>query len=94
MNALTELEFLILDEVYFVSSYHTILKNLGCEEEQFRKTLINLLEKAWIAQLKYNEEKKDFEKLDAYEISFLEASSFVATKEGLLIHNSRNWCYV
>jgi hypothetical protein len=90
MNQLTDLEFLILDEVYFVTSYSTILQNIGSGAEEFRKTLIGLLEKQLVSQMKYNNDLKDFDKLESPDLSALSESSFVATRQGLLIHNSRN----
>ena len=90
MSSLSDLEFLILDEVYFVSSYVTILQNTGSNEEEFRTVLIELLEKGFIAQMKYEEALQDFERLEQPDLFSLERSSFVATKEGLKVHNSRN----
>ena len=90
MSSLSDIEFLVLDEVYFVSSFQTILQNTGYNEEQLRKTLADLLEKGFIAQMKYNEELKDYEKLDQPDLFTISHSSFVATREGLAIHNSRN----
>lgn len=89
MNALTENEFLILDELYFVTSYQEVLQQLSMDAEVFHKTLISLLEKGFVIQLKYNASIKDFERLEQAEHATLEISSYVASRQGLLIHNSR-----
>ena len=90
MNSLTASEFLVLDELYFVSSYHEILERITMDEPLFRSALTGLLEKGFIVQMKYDDDHNDFEKLEQPDLTSLERSSFVATREGLLIHNSRN----
>ena len=90
MSALSDLEFLILDELYFISSYNTVLQNVGYDEEIFRSALISLLEKGWISQMKYDSGRNDFERFDEADSTSISKSYFVATKQGLLIHNSRN----
>lgn len=90
MNELNDLEFRILDEAYFVSSYQTILQNVGSGEEIFQPALMALLQRGFISQMKYNAAMNDFERLDQPESNTLKESSFVATRQGLLIHNSSN----
>jgi hypothetical protein len=90
MSKLSDLEFRLLDEVYFISSYKVLFENLDCSEDVFQQTLRSLLENKFINQLKYNDMLFDFEKLEIPDYASLEESSFVATKLGLLIHNSRN----
>lgn len=90
MSELSDLEFRILDEVYFVSSYETILENVGVDKDLFQAGLVGLLEKDLITQMKYNQSLKDFEKFEIPDISLITTSCFVATRKGLLIHNSRN----
>lgn len=90
MNSLTESEFLVLDELYFVSSYHDILEHINMDVAIFKTTLMSLLEKGFAVQMKYNVTHNDFEKLERPDQTCLEHSSFVATREGLLIHNSRS----
>ncbi|MEO6168290.1 MAG: hypothetical protein ABIO46_11770 [Chitinophagales bacterium] len=90
MSTLTESEFLVLDELYFVTSYQEILQEVRMDENSLRSTLISLLEKGFVVQLKYNESMKDFEKLEKPDLPILQHSSYVASRQGLLIHNSRN----
>ena len=86
---LSELEYLILDELYFVSSYQEILNNVGCEGELFKVVITGLLEKGLAVQMTYNTDLKDFIKLDHADRNLLEHSHFVATRQGLIVHNSR-----
>jgi hypothetical protein len=86
---MTDLQFQILDECYFVSSYQNILDNIDCDESAFKESLANLLGNQLIAQLKFDSSTKDYDRLSIPDLNSLENSFFVATKEGLLRHNSR-----
>ena len=86
---LSELEYLILDELYFVSPYQEILERVGCDAELFKATLRGLLEKELALQMHYNPDLKDFIRPDDPGQKELEHSHFVATRQGLILHNSR-----
>jgi hypothetical protein len=88
MSGLNDLEYRILDELYFISSYQTLMENLNEDRENMKEALVNMLRNGWIVQIKY--EAHEEEKLEVPDLSVLEQSYFVASKKGLLIHNSRN----
>jgi len=88
MNSLTDLEYRILDELYFLTSFQTLKENLKEEESEFRRALRNLLEQGLVAQIKSTLGRE--EKLEVPDFNTLEESYFVASKKGLLIHNTRN----
>jgi hypothetical protein len=88
MNSLTDLEYRILDELYFVSSFQTLLDNLNEEKNLVFNSLKNLLENGLVIQMKYGEGRE--RKLEIADLTTLEQSHFVASRKGLLIHNSRN----
>ncbi len=88
MNSLTDLEYRILDELYFVSSFQNILDNLREENKPVVDALKNLLMNNLVTQVKMEAGRE--EKLEAPDFATLEHSYFVASKKGLLIHNSRN----
>jgi len=88
MSAFSNMEFDVMDEVYFISSFIQIMENTGIETEQLRDVLTNLLQKGFVQQLIYNESLHDFEKMEVYNETQLESASYVATKKGLLAHNS------
>jgi hypothetical protein len=87
---LSDLEYLILDELYFVSSYQEILEKVGCDGELFKVTLKGLLEKGLVTQMNYNTDLKDFIKPGDADSNELSHSHFVATRQGLIVHNSRD----
>lgn len=88
MSSLTDLEYRILDELYFVSSFQTLLDNLSEEKSLVFASLHNLLENGLVIQMKYEDGRE--QKLETADLTALEQSYFVASKKGLLIHNSRN----
>jgi hypothetical protein len=90
MSAFSKLEFDVMDEVYFISTFKQIGANTKAATEELVQALINLLQKEFIQQLIYNPSLHDFEKMDKYDEAQLETASYVATRKGLLAHNSDN----
>jgi len=88
MNSLTDLEYRVLDELYFVSSFQNLLDNLVEEKSLIVDALKNLLRNGLVTQVKMESGRE--EKLETPDFTTLEESYFVASKKGLLIHNSRN----
>lgn len=89
---MTDLEFEILDQIYFVESFEKIQSSLSCEEKKLFQTLREMIEKGWVKclidphhhhhQSEVNADIKQFE--EKYKVY-----QYLATKEGLLAHNSR-----
>lgn len=82
---MTNDESLIIDELYFVTSYQELLGNTGLEEELFNNLLHQLVKVGYVQQLHYN--GTDFEKMDQPDVNALEEYSYLATKKALLAHN-------
>lgn len=78
-------EFDLLDELYFVQSYSYLKDTLGWEEHLILKTLTQLYSKSYIKCLT----EPDQERFDQVDIS-KEGTSlyFLATKKGLMAHNA------
>ena len=89
MNELTDLEFRIIDELYFVTSFSDLTYALAEGQSSLTEGLRTLLEKELITQLVFEQELKDYRKLEKPDFDTLEHSYFVASRKGLLIHNSR-----
>jgi len=85
MSGLSELEKDVMEEMYFVVSFHELGKILSASDAELIIVLQNLLNEEMISQLHFV--KNDFEKLDIPDFSLLEKSSFVASKKGLLTMN-------
>ncbi len=88
MSSFTDLEYEILDEVYFVSSYYDILANVAAEEAAFKASLRNLIEQEFMYQLAYEAASEDYERCEQPDWNDFERYHYVASKKGLLAHNS------
>ncbi|GDX53467.1 hypothetical protein LBMAG27_25140 [Bacteroidota bacterium] len=86
---MNELEFQIMDEVYFLCSFQQLLQVFGCNDEKLSDSLVELLKKDFIQQLVFDDDEKDYLKLELPDFSRIKSASYVATKKGLLEHNSR-----
>ncbi len=84
---MTDQEFDVLDELYFVQSFAYLKEELSLSVIELKSVLHSLVKQGWIKCL-YNmndevfEDELDFEK--KYEEYF-----YLASKKGLLAHNGR-----
>lgn len=84
---MTNLEFEVLDQLYFVESFKKVQDELSLDEDTLKNVLKEMIEKGWVKCFsdRYTEitmDTKQFEeKYNLYQ--------YLATKEGLLAHNSR-----
>lgn len=84
-ETMTNDEFDLLDELYFLQSFLYLKSSLGWEDERLLKNLEVLLKKTWIRCYE-SPENEIFEALPLTEKA--KGYYFLATKEGLLKHNS------
>jgi len=83
---MNDLEFEVLDELYFVQSFAYLQKQLQLEEQALREILRTLLQKEWIKCF-----KDGFHEIPDTEADFdnkYQDYHYLATKKGLLAHNS------
>lgn len=81
---MTDQEFDVLDELYFVIAYDALKATLHYSDEEIQSCLKSLWNKGYIRCLANAQEEvlqPDFNKLTTYH--------FLASKAGLLAHNSR-----
>jgi DNA-binding MarR family transcriptional regulator len=83
---MSEQEYLILDELYFLTDYHTLSKKLNIQDQTLQKLLISLIQKNWV---------NFYEKIDGESLflnseteSNLKSYFYLASKEGLKAHNT------
>lgn len=85
---MSDLEFDVLDELYFVVSYQHIKEELALEDKTLKSVLQQLLEKGWVrCYLSASEEALD-EEIDfdnKYQTYY-----YLASKKGLLAHHGRS----
>ena len=83
---MTNLEWLILDEVYLMADYQTVSNAVGENALLFDGALVGLLQKGWIRQMTFDEVVKDYTDVDPFDATRLAEAHYVITKQGLLEH--------
>jgi len=83
---MTDDEFEVLDELYFVQTFHELIKLTGKEAEELKRILSVLYDKGWIRVFKEVDEEIPVEETDW--IHHAERYIFLASKEGLMAHNT------
>lgn len=84
---MTDIEFDVLDELYFVTSFTALTQQVDLGEQHLKQTLHGMLQQGWIKCF-----KSASEELPASELIFEEEYQqyyYLATKAGLLAHNSK-----
>ena len=84
---MTDVEFDVLDELYFVQPYDYLVSELELEDSELKEVLISLIEKGWVkCFLNMQEEALSHElQLDEKYREYF----YLATKAGLMAHNGR-----
>ncbi len=83
---MTDVEYDILDELYFVQSFVFLLKELGMSEHSLKKNLGTMIEKGWIKCFRQDNTEVFGEAL-AFDQNYREYL-YLATKRGLMAHNA------
>lgn len=83
---MSDLEFDIIDNLYFVQRLETLIKDLDMDEETVKKVLLQLFRKGWV---KVMDIQTDEEILDeaVWTINYSDYF-YLATKKGLFAHNT------
>ncbi|MFD2245256.1 hypothetical protein [Pontibacter ruber] len=84
---MTDNEFSILDELYFVASYPDLRSTLSLTDDELCAGLKNLLEKGYIRIL-YPDQDTEHDYDPAVFSKHCHDYYFLATKAGLVVHNS------
>lgn len=84
---MTDIQFDIIDKLYFVEPYQTLLNEIDAPESIIRSELKELIQKGWVQIMKFDEKVKDFLPTPFLNVDDLKSCYFLATKEGLLKHH-------
>ena len=84
---MTEEEFEVLDELYFVTHYKELQLSLDLDAESLKSLIISLWNKGWLRCYQGVDNELDRDTVD-FENQF-NKYHYLASKEGLLAHNSR-----
>jgi hypothetical protein len=83
---MTEQEFTVLDELYFIVSFNEIQESIELSSQQLKLVLISLWEKGWLRCYSGIENELDIHTIDI-ENQF-DKYHYLASKEGLMAHNT------
>ena len=84
---MTDAEFDVLDELYFVQPYEYLQSELDLDEAELKDTLIGLSEKGWIKCYTSMDEEVFDQDLDLE--NNYQRYLYLASKKGLMAHNGR-----
>jgi hypothetical protein len=86
-EALNELQFDIIDCLYFVESYENILEDVGKPEPFVRDELRTLIDRGYVNVLIFDEEDGEYHKTPIFDSDNMKDYHYLASKDGLLKHN-------
>ncbi|MDW3645908.1 MAG: hypothetical protein R8P61_02475 [Bacteroidia bacterium] len=86
-NELTELQFQILDSVYFVESFDHIVEEAMESTAVVKDELRTMIDRGLIQVMMFDKGKGDFVRTSIFDADNMQEYSFLATKDGLLKHN-------
>ena len=84
---MSDQEFDVLDELYFVQSFDEVRELTGMDNESLKEVLQELLSKGWIRCMESRDGVVDGRRTD-FQKNYRQYF-YLATKPGLLAHNSR-----
>jgi hypothetical protein len=84
---MSEQEYRVLDELYFLQSYQELRELAEMGAEELREVLASLLRKGWVKCLRSREGEEPVN-LDEFSSNY-SSYLYLATKAGLLAHNTR-----
>jgi hypothetical protein len=89
MHELDEVEFEILNALYFVEPFDKILEEVPYAANIVADSLKNLIHKKWVVAMKWDETAQDYRRSFIYDSDNMRAYSYLATKDGLMVHNGQ-----
>lgn len=84
-----DIEYEVLNCLYFVEPFDKILEEVKQPASIVGDVLKSLIHKKMVAAMLWDDERGDYLRSFIYDSDNLRAYSYLATKEGLLAHNSR-----
>ena len=83
---MTDIEYEILDELYFVNTFENLLKEIDIDESALLKELGQLISKEWVKCFINNNTEVKNDRVDLLNNRYKHL--FLATKKGLMAHNA------
>lgn len=86
---LTDIEYDILNAIYFVEPFQNILEECNAPEAIVADVLKQLIHKKYVTPMLFDEDKQEYVRSFFYDSDNMRAYSYLATKDGLMAHNTR-----
>ena len=88
-HQLTNIDYDILNALYFVEPFEKILEEVDAPDQIVADCLKQLISKRLVSAMKWDEEKREYVRSFIYDSDNMNAYSYMATKEGLMAHNTK-----
>jgi hypothetical protein len=84
---MSDLEFEVIDNLYFVQRFEALIKEVEIDEKIMQKTLLDLFQKEWVKVMDMQTDEEILE-ADVWTKNYSNYF-YLATKKGLLAHNTK-----
>ncbi len=84
---LTELQFRILDSIYFMESLEHIVEEAEAPRAIVIDEIRTMIDKGWVQVMALDEDRGEYLRTGIFDNDNLGEYKFLATKDGLLKHN-------
>ncbi len=88
-SALNELEWDILNAIYFVEPFENILAECKAPAPIVADALKQLIHKKYVVAMRFDETSQEYVRSFIYDSDNMYAYRYLATKEGLIAHTSK-----
>lgn len=88
-HELDDVAYDILNSIYFVEPFSKILEEVNHPANVVADVLKQLIQKKLVVAMQWDETHQDYKRSFIYDSDNMHAYSYLATKEGLLAHNSK-----
>lgn len=88
-DQLSDIEYDILNAIYFVEPFRNIMAECKAPEKVVADVLKQLIDKKYVSPMQFDEDKQEYVRTFFYDSDDMNAYHYLATKDGLLAHNSR-----
>ncbi|MSQ79544.1 MAG: hypothetical protein EXR21_07705 [Flavobacteriaceae bacterium] len=82
-------EFEILNCLYFVEPFSRILEETGIDRNIAADVLKDLIARKLVSPMRFDDDAKEYVRSYIYDGDHMDDYHYLATKEGLLLHNGR-----
>ena len=86
-EGLTDLQFQILDSIYFVESFEHIVEEAEQPVPIVVDELRTMIDRGWVQVMVFDDGKEDYVRTAIYDADNMQNYHYLATKNGLLKHN-------